>query len=245
MPTLILSPRQTEDAQLLWRAAIRAGWAIERAFGWKSPAKPEDDFTIYGEPVFVQAIAESCDVKVVVPTDDWLATLPLRWSGRNVKLMSLEDARLIGVSRFIKPCSDKEFAAGLYGKGRSLPDEQLLPNDLPVLVQEPVSWETEFRCFVVNRQVKTCSVYARGGELAQAEDGAWPASEQEVTQAVRICEAVCADADVALPVAVVVDVGLIAGRGWAVVECNAVTSSGIYGCDPAKVLEVLKHGLAL
>lgn len=44
-----------------------------------------------------------------------------------------------------------------------------------------------------------------------------------------------------LPRAAVIDVGVIAGRGWAVVEQNAAWGSGIYGCDPQQVLEVLRH----
>jgi hypothetical protein len=36
-------------------------------------------------------------------------------------------------------------------------------------------------------------------------------------------------------------VGVIASRGWAVVEQNAAWGSGIYGCDPAAVLAVLRH----
>ncbi|MDA7887578.1 ATP-grasp domain-containing protein [bacterium] len=35
------------------------------------------------------------------------------------------------------------------------------------------------------------------------------------------------------------DVGLIRGRGWAVVECNECWASGIYACDPTRVLETL------
>ncbi|WP_156910681.1 DUF4343 domain-containing protein [Nocardia mangyaensis] len=35
------------------------------------------------------------------------------------------------------------------------------------------------------------------------------------------------------------DVGLIEGRGWAVVEANCAFGAGMYGCDPVRVLEVL------
>jgi hypothetical protein len=34
---------------------------------------------------------------------------------------------------------------------------------------------------------------------------------------------------------------VIAGRGWAVVEQNSAWGAGIYGCDPEKVLAVLRH----
>lgn len=41
--------------------------------------------------------------------------------------------------------------------------------------------------------------------------------------------------------AIVVDVGEIFGRGWAVIEANAAWGSGIYGCDPGRVLDVIRH----
>ena len=43
------------------------------------------------------------------------------------------------------------------------------------------------------------------------------------------------------PRAVVVDVGQIAEKGWAVVEANGAWGSGIYGCDPNLVLDVIQH----
>jgi hypothetical protein len=42
-----------------------------------------------------------------------------------------------------------------------------------------------------------------------------------------------------LPRAVVVDVGLIDGRGWAVIEFNAAWGAGLNGCDPDKVLPAI------
>jgi hypothetical protein len=42
---------------------------------------------------------------------------------------------------------------------------------------------------------------------------------------------------------VVVDVGVIPGRGWAAVELNACWASGVYGCDPAAVLGVLRQAM--
>jgi hypothetical protein len=43
---------------------------------------------------------------------------------------------------------------------------------------------------------------------------------------------------------VVVDVGVIPGRGWAAVEHHACWGSGVYGCDPAAVLGVLRQSMA-
>lgn len=44
---------------------------------------------------------------------------------------------------------------------------------------------------------------------------------------------------VAVPLGVVLNVGIIEGRGWAIVEANAAWGSGIYGCDPSAVLPAL------
>jgi ATP-grasp domain, R2K clade family 2 len=53
-------------------------------------------------------------------------------------------------------------------------------------------------------------------------------------------ETILADDRIEIPAATVIDVGIIRGRGWAVVEQNAAWGSGLYGCDPLKVLEVLR-----
>ena len=44
---------------------------------------------------------------------------------------------------------------------------------------------------------------------------------------------------VEVPEAIVIDVGVLADRGWAVIESNAALSSGIYGYDAGKVLPLL------
>ena len=50
-----------------------------------------------------------------------------------------------------------------------------------------------------------------------------------------------ADPSVPLPPAVVVDVGLLADGGWAVVEANPAWGSGLYGCDADAVLPVVRR----
>ncbi|MCH8622228.1 ATP-grasp domain-containing protein [Undibacterium sp. TS12] len=49
------------------------------------------------------------------------------------------------------------------------------------------------------------------------------------------------DERVDLPAACVIDAGMLASGKWACVEQNAAWGAGIYGCDPAGVLEVLRH----
>jgi hypothetical protein len=85
----------------------------------------------------------------------------------------------------------------------------------------------------------TLSVYSRTGDLAQSPQGDWPASQLEAAAALDFTTGFISDNPIYLPPSVVVDVGLIPDRGWAVVEANASWASGIYGCDPAKVLQTL------
>jgi hypothetical protein len=61
-------------------------------------------------------------------------------------------------------------------------------------------------------------------------------------EALRSGASVLGDPSVIVPRAVVLDVGRIARVGWAVVEANAAPMSGIYDCDPVRVLAVLEAG---
>lgn len=87
--------------------------------------------------------------------------------------------------------------------------------------------------------MRTCSVYLRNGELQR--DAGFPSTPGEQAELRAFVEPLLADPRVALPRAAVLDVGVIAGRGWAVVEQNAAWGAGLYGCDPDEVLEVLRH----
>jgi hypothetical protein len=239
MPTLILTPRFTNDAQALWRAAVQLGWGVERLTSWRVPeelrAVPEP--VLYLEGLFGPTLAEQFGLKLLEPALDWLPTLPEEFRKRPVSLMSLRAARRLAEPLFIKPPNDKSFPAQVY-TGAELPTDGCEETS-PVLVAEVVDWEKEFRCFVLDRQPRTLSVYLRSGQL-QREHG-FAASALELAEAEGFLRTVLADRRVDLPRAAVLDVGVIAGRGWAVIEQNAAWGSGIYGCDPASVLEVIRH----
>lgn len=111
------------------------------------------------------------------------------------------------------------------------------PDDMSVLVSDIVRWEAEFRCFILDRTLMTYSIYARQGELQNSDSS----TQAEQAGLLLFIEQLLADSRVDLLQATVVDVGLIAGAGWAVVEQNAAWGAGIYGCDPEKVLKVIEH----
>jgi len=224
-----------------WRACIAEKWEVVRLHNWQVSALEGTDLAIYGEPLFAHHVAQTLGRKLEEPPLDFLPKLPAKWRGRDVRLSTLAEARKISTRAFIKPADEKCFDAKIYWSGAELPPLGVLPGDLPVLVQAVVQWDLEFRCFCLDRKVVTLSPYWRNNQLAQANDGLWPASGDELQNAKEFCERVLANDSIDLPAAIVLDVGMMKDFGWAVVECNAAFSSGLYGCDPVSVLQLLRR----
>lgn len=227
----------TDDSVKLWRAALARGWNPLRAWKWQIPETSDAEIAIYGEPIFTSLAAEKTGLRLLGPTDDWLPGLDRRWRGRDVSLTTLGQARRLTGPAFIKPAGEKCFDARVYESGALLPAEGLLPEELAVLVQEPVTWEIEYRCFIRDRQVLTASPYWRFGELARTGED-WFDDPEERSAAIHFCHQLLRDPAVHVPGGIVVDVGTIGGT-WAVVEANAAWASGTYGCDASSVLDVL------
>jgi hypothetical protein len=191
---------------------------------------------LYLEALFGPNLAEEFGLRMLEPPVDWLPQLPAEYRNRQVELMTLQQARSLQKPAFIKPPNDKSFPAKVY-TGAELPHGY--DEISPVLVSEIVAWEVEYRCFVLNREPRAMSVYLRHGELQKSLGFVSPEAERAEAEAfVRV---ICADARVDLPRTAVLDVGIIAGRGWSVVEQNSAWGAGLYGCDPAEVLQVLEH----
>jgi hypothetical protein len=242
VPTLVLSHRYSPDSNALFSAALAAGWDVERLHSFRCPdglAAREPVF--YGETLLADAIADELGIALLEPTADWLPQLPERHRLRDVRLTTLGEALAIRERVFVKPTDEKCFPARVYADGPSIAPDPVLPQDLPVLVSEPVVFEVEFRFFVLDRGVGAFSPYIRRGEIARSAAGDWEATPAEIEAATSALRAALADPEVNLPPAVVIDVGLIEGRGWGVVEANPAWASGLCGCDPAGVLPVLQR----
>lgn len=238
MPTLIFTPRYTADSQALWKAAGTLGWKVERLTSWRVPEhfRHLPDPVLYGEALFGPTLAEQLGLQLLDPPEDWLVRLPMQYKLRTISLATLGQAKQSNAAAFVKPPNDKSFPAGVYA-GSELPKEYA--DEMPVLVSEVVTWEKEFRCFILDRELRTYSIYSRYGELQRDADFASTSEEDKQMEA--FLSSLLADPQVDLPRATVVDVGLIQGRGWACVEQNAAWGAGIYGCSPSAVLDVIKH----
>ncbi len=237
MTTLILSSRHTEDNQALWRAAILKDWSVERARGVRVPDVEDTEVVLYVESLFAPAIAEQLDVKLLDLPEDWLVRVSHDLTNRGVDISTLGEARQSVRPVFVKPPNDKSFAAKVYQSGGDLPDA--FDDNRTVLISEPVRWQDEFRCFCLDGHVAAISPYLRSGQLAK--ESGYNATSSELADATTFAETVLAASREFTPRSVVIDVGTIEGRGWSVVEANAAWGSGIYGCDPDAVLDVIRH----
>ncbi|MBN7137460.1 hypothetical protein A7A76_22370 [Lysobacter enzymogenes] len=238
MPTLILTPRHSDDSQALWKAAARQGWSIERLHGWRVPEhlRALEEPVFYGEALFAPELGAALGLRLDNPPEDWLPTLPYEYRLREIVLSTLGAQRARTEPAFVKPPNDKSFPANVY-TGAGLP--QGYDEEMPVLVAEIVRWRCELRCFVLDRRLRTWSLYSRHGELAR--DSGFASSEEEDAQATAFLQRMLDDPRVALPRACVIDVGCIEDRGWACVEQNAAWGAGLYACDAQLALEVIRY----
>ena len=107
MPTLILSPRYSDDSIKLRRAAIALGWDVMRLASWRCPEdfEPEEP-VLFAEPLFNAAVAEQLGLTVIEPPEDFLVRLPREYVGRDVRLTDRRrgpDAPRPGVPQAAQP----------------------------------------------------------------------------------------------------------------------------------------------
>lgn len=219
MKTLVISPRFSPDSQYLWKKALEADWGVHRAIRFRPPEGTEPSLCCcYGELMFCDIMAQTLDLGLLDPPDDWLANLPERYLKRRVSSMSLKRAVAEITQRaFIKPANDKMFPAQVYESGAHIPVRYVDP-ECPILVSDIVSFDAEVRCYVLDRKIVTASTYhkAAGLNLDTTKGGvAW-------------LNLLLQDKTIPMPSGLVIDVGLVFRRGWVVIEANQAYASGIY-----------------
>lgn len=240
MPKLILSSSYNTESKILRKAAQALGWESFRFQGEGIPKwyeRGDDQYAIYCTVPKAFNVARQLDSILLGCSSKWLPGLPEEFSKRKIDLLELRNVAGIEENRFIKPALGKSFDAAVRNGPQAMSDASHLPPSLLVHASEVVEWETEYRCFVKDAKVMTLSPYRRGGVTFSSYDSPLRGPRREAEAASTFADSVLNS--VHCPRAFVLDVGIIAGRGWAVVEPNECWGAGIYGCTPAQVLEVL------
>jgi hypothetical protein len=244
MPTLILSPRFTPDSNVLWRTALDKGWQVMRLPSHRVPdGVPNQNVVIYGEGIFVQVVAQQLGLALYTTPTDWLPGLPASYRKRSITLTTLAEARQGYFPAFVKPAADKSFQAQVYRAAAELPQPNIYDEASPVLVSDIVRWAIEYRCFISERQLRTLVAYSRDDTTLKNDDDEWMIEQPEDVNVHAFVQSLLDDPAVALPPAIVIDIGQLVGGDWAVIEANPVWASGIYGNHPSAVLEVLLHSM--
>jgi hypothetical protein len=246
---LITQPRvgtSYNETLALHFAARELGWEVLPApGGWrldddliKSGAKGIP----YGSQTFCEVIAQQMNWTLKANPFDWLARIPRVYARRHIDFMTLGQAKKITERKFIKPADDKCFDAKVYEPGEFKPHE-IIADDYPVLVSDPVTFDLEYRFFVDGKRGRTWSNYICYDQIANPKF--WdmvPYSEEAIDDFVdNLLYDLPLDGVETLPS--VIDIGRIPGKGWAVIETNQAWASGLYGCDPMAALKVMAQAV--
>lgn len=241
---LVLHPRYDEDSQRMWQEALSAGWMVQRLSGYYCPAEVLaitascERLTLYGGSMWGKHVAAQLGMELLSPPVDWITALPESLVKRWSEVAVLGDVRsgTYGWPVFVKTLHNKQMEPKVCQSADDLPD---LDGELQVIVQGPVSWRVEYRCFVDRSGVRAMAQYSRCGELdvSSVVDQAEVLKFMDGLISGGHAPRANATTDVVMPC--VIDVGLIDGLGMAVVEANPAWCSGLYACDVSQALEVV------
>jgi hypothetical protein len=227
---LVLPARADDERDAVAAAWAGRGWPVRRLDRfWDPPADlPREAARPYGDMTFCLVVAEKLGLELLSPPDDLLLRAGPEWTHRRIEGMTLDQAiRRAAGPYFAKPLAPKLFAAGVFADGAELARHaEGFEPDTPVLVSEPVDFINEARCLLLDGETVSAAFYEGAGDSAEAA---------------RFAAAFARKNAALLPRTLVLDVGEIAGRGWAIVEANATWGAGLNGCAPERMADCLVH----
>ncbi|RMG11038.1 MAG: DUF4343 domain-containing protein [Planctomycetota bacterium] len=213
--------RERDAVAEVWE--VGGGEVLRLGRFWDPPPVERDRVRVYGSDSFSMVLAQRLDLELTSPRDEMIAELDASWLKRDLRAMTLADLAPTAFPIFVKPVTPKLFRASVYESHPALVTEcQGLEDSTAVLVSEIVTFEAEARTFVLEGEALTCSVYEGTADATEAK-----AYVNDLVQAAEF------------PNTCVLDVGLIAGRGWALVEANAAWGAGLNGCDPLEAAKCI------
>jgi hypothetical protein len=221
----LLIPDKPDDERDTLAVVFSRGGGVVHRIGrfWDPPIFDPATVRVYGPDSFCLVLQQKLGFALCSPEDDLLLRLPPEFLRRELSQKTLGEALASAFPSFIKPVMPKQFRGAVYGSAEVLAEEcRGIPMETPVFVSEPVKITAEVRCFVLDGTVLAAAVYEGKAEVGDA-----------VQFTLSVIKAL------PLPRAVVVDVGLVSERGWAVIEFNAAWGAGLNGCDPESALSAI------
>ena len=240
MKTVILSQRYSRDSRLVESAARQKGYKTFRIQGTQFPDHLRNaDILVYTEGFMAEYVSQELDVVILRPEIDALTKVGPKILGRQVTFCQKSELKAFSKPTFIKPADQKFFQAGVYQSLNEIIGFDDCPPDDPIFISEVVNFVEEYRFFCLDGVVLTGSIYMQDGVFV-GDDDVLKASAMPIW---AFAESALASATEVLPPGVVVDVGVLEDGRYALIEFNPAWASGVYGCDPIRVLDSIEGGL--
>jgi hypothetical protein len=213
---LVISDKPDPERDDVAAAFLAGGGDVVRvARFWEPPPVASQRVRVYGNDTFCLVLAQRLGLDLVSPPDDLLLRLDPTLLRRELRGIRLDEVHTLEYPAFAKSAAPKLFRADVYTSVDELRNEaQGLEPDTLVLVSETVFFDGEARCWILDGQVVTAAAYEGDVDLGEACAFAVEVARHPV-----------------VPPVCVLDVGLVHGRGWAVIEANAAWGAGLNGCE--------------
>ena len=240
---LLLHNRFTADDSDIWRVAIRRGWTTERTnmFQIKKHMEGYDNVRYYGNTLHAAQIEDQLPFELSPIDYSWLAKLKL-YTKRNIEYIQYKDLiQPIQKEQFIKPARDKWFECKVFQIGETISGSPLA--DDMIYTSELVKFTDEVRCFVLDGEILTSSLYRiktfpydQSNENPEDINFDKRIKDTPIPQMVKM---ICSKVGNGLPRGVVIDFGYTENKKWSLIEFNEAWACGLYYCDPEKCFDVI------
>lgn len=221
---LLIPDKADPERDALAREFINQGGEVHRIGRfWDPPNFESASVRVYGPDSFCLVLQLKLGFSLLSPAEDLLLRLPHEFLQRQVTHQTLGEASSFSYPVFIKPLMPKQFRGAVYSNFDVLMAEcRGLAATTAIMMSDTVTFICEVRCFILDGRVLDAATYEGDGNASEA-----------LTFVAALLQ------NVSLPRAFVLDVGLIADRGWAVIEFNAAWGAGLNGCSAELVLPAI------
>lgn len=238
---MLLHNRFTANDNDIWAVAVKRGYNTYRTnpLQVKEHIEGYDFIRYYGNTLHKQQIEHLIPIKFHEVDYSILSKLN-HYTKRNIQYIDYKDlAQPIERKCFIKPARDKWFECRVFEKGETIFGSPL-PND-KIYVSDVVNFTDEVRCFVLNGEVLTSSLYRINKVAYDIADLDFEKINFDLkindTPIPRYVKEICGKFNINY--GIVMDFGLLDNGEWAFIEFNEAWASGLYCCDYEKCFDVI------